>query len=118
MRNVPRQKQPKERTATPEELAEERRRCIAARDEARLAAALASDELATATFAAWWDCSVCGSSTLVLDKVGPAPRAFACGLCESARQDLAKRLRKPSLATRILNALGFFASRGNAEALR
>ena len=52
----------------------------------------------------------CGSETLVLDKAGPPPRAFVCALCERAKHDLAKRLRKPSLYDRIKTALGFFAS--------
>jgi hypothetical protein len=107
MEKIPRVR---ERTATAAELEEEHRRCLEARDAARLQAALACDELATATFAAWWNCSACGSETLVLDKAGPPPRAFVCALCERAKHDLAKRLRKPSLYDRIKTALGFFAS--------
>jgi hypothetical protein len=109
MRRVPRVR---ERTATPEELEEDRRRCLAARSkppapiEPNLCATLV-------TFARWRKCCVCGSETLFVDERARTDGDFECGLCVGIRENLAKRLRRTSLAARAALHLWGLFSMGN-----
>jgi hypothetical protein len=91
-----------ERTATPEELAEDRRRCLAANakpatppppQEGNLCACLV-------TFAAWRHCCTCGSLVLFVNAQAGTDGDFECGLCEQIRENLSTRLRRMSLPIR------------------
>jgi hypothetical protein len=121
MRTVPRPKKtaPRERVATPAELAEDRRRCLAAKTKPPTPAPAQEGNLCAClvTFAAWRKCCVCGSETLYVDGRCRTDDDFECGLCQRIREDLAKRL-KPSLPMRAalhLHAL-FSTANDNHEA--
>jgi hypothetical protein len=103
-----------ERTATPEELAEDRRRYLAAKArppaiepapiEGNLCAVLV-------TFAAWRQCCCCQSLTLYVNSQARTTGDFECGLCKDIRENLAKRLRRPSLHERVrFHLAGLFST--------
>lgn len=119
MRTVPRPNRPRERTATQAELAEDRRRCLAAKvkpapkpetTEGNLCACLV-------TFAAWRKCCCCARPVLYVDARCRTDADVECPMCQSIREDLAERLR-PSLPMRAalhLRAL-FSTANDNHEA--
>ena len=108
----------RERTATAAELAEDRRRCLAAKTKPPAPSPIEGNLCAClVTFARWRECCVCGSETLFVDGRCRTDDAFECGLCQGIREDLAKRLR-PSLPMRAalhLRAL-FTTANDNGEA--
>ena len=123
VKNVPRPKRPRERVATPAELADEAERCRRAREAHRPLApkpepAEANLCGALVCLARWRKCCVCGSETLFVDERGRADADFECGLCQGIRENLAKRLRYVKLAGRVrfhLDAL-FLTGNDNGEA--
>ena len=111
MRNVTRRSTrtaPRERVATPAELADDRRRCLAAREQHRPLAPLPPTPAPSegnlvkclVVFAAWRKCCVCGSETLFVDGQCRTDSDCECGLCQGIREDLARRLRRTSLHER------------------
>jgi hypothetical protein len=113
----------RERTATPQELEEDKRRCLAAKaklptpaptpeNEANLAAVLV-------TFARWRKCCCCQALVLYVGANARATGDVECKLCVDIREDLARRLRRTSLPARVglhLRAL-FSTSNDNGVAL-
>ena len=105
MRKIPRVR---ERTATPEELAEDTERWNRAREQHRVLAPAPEPEATEGNLAAclvllarWRKCCVCGSETLFVDERGRSDADFECGLCVQVREDLARRLRYVKLADRV-----------------
>ena len=109
MRKIPRVR---ERTATPEELGEDRRRCLAAKVKPPNPAPIEGNLCAVLVrFAAWRLCRVCGSLTLYVNENARTDSDFECGRCKGIREDLAKRLLRPSLPMRaVLHWLGLFST--------
>jgi hypothetical protein len=109
----------RERTATTEELAEDRRRCLAAKARPPAPAAVQEGNLCAClvTFAAWRKCCVCSRPVLCVDPRCRTVGDVECPACVRVREDLAKRLR-PSLPLRAaLHLWGLFAtSNDNHEA--
>jgi len=52
------------------------------------------------TFSAWRKCCVCGSETLYVNSQARTDTDFECGICQRIREDLAKKLARPSLPMR------------------
>jgi len=115
----------RERTATPAELADDRRRCLTAREQHRPLAPLPPTPAPSegnlvkclVVFAAWRPCCVCGSLVLYVDARCRTDADVECPTCQGIREDLAKRLR-PSLPMRAalhLHAL-FSTANDNGEA--
>jgi len=100
MRKIPRVR---ERTATPAELEEDRRRCLAAKTKPPTPAPAQEGNLCAVlvTFAAWRKCCVCGSETLYVNEQARTDGDFECGLCVEIRENLAKRLRQTPLPARV-----------------
>lgn len=92
---------PRERTATAEELAEDKRRCLTAKAKPLTPAPGQEGDLCACliTFAGWRKCSVCASLTLFVNENVRTNSDFECGLCKEIRENLARRLR-PSLPCR------------------
>jgi hypothetical protein len=93
---------PRERTATPAELADETERCRRAREKARQATEPEPEgNLAKClvTFARWRKCCVCGSLTLFVNTQARTDGDVECPSCVRVRENIAKRLR-PSLPMR------------------
>ncbi len=85
----------RERTATPAELEEDRRRCLAARMKPPTPAPIEGNLCAVLVrFAAWRPCCVCGSLTLYVNENTRTDTNFECGLCKEIRESLAARLRQ------------------------
>jgi hypothetical protein len=109
----------RERTATAEELEEDRRRCLAAKakpptpetDEGNLCRTLAF-------LAAWKPCTACGARVLYVDEQTRTDTKFICGRCDARGESLgeqaklaraASRPRRP-LPSRVgLHAWGLFS---------
>lgn len=107
----------RERTATPAELEEDRRRCLAARMKPPTPAPIEGNLCAVLVrFAAWRLCCVCGSPTLYVNENTRTDSDFECGLCKGNRESLAKRLRQslPTRAALHVRAL-FSTAIGNRE---
>jgi hypothetical protein len=89
---------PRERTATLAELAEDRRRCLAAKakqapvQEGNLCACLV-------TFAAWRICNGCGARLLFVNEQARTTGKFVCGRCDERREAMGEKC-KPSLPFR------------------
>jgi tRNA A37 N6-isopentenylltransferase MiaA len=115
MRKIPRAR---ERTATPEELEEDRRRCLATRTKTTPAPIEGNLCAVLVTFAAWRPCCVCGSLTLYVNENARTDSDFECGLCKEIRESLAKRLRPslPMLAALHMRALFSTANDNGARA--
>jgi hypothetical protein len=105
MRTVSRPKKtaPRDRCVTLLELADEAERWRRAREKARQAPEPMEGNLCAVlvTFAAWRPCCVCGSLTLYVNENARTDSDFECGLCKEIRENLAKRLRRPSLPLRV-----------------
>jgi hypothetical protein len=110
----------RERVATPEELAEEARRWERSREAQRAPAPAAEGNLCAVlvTFAAWRKCCVCARPVLYVDARCRTDDDVECPTCQAVREDLAKRLRRPSLHERVrFHLAGLFAtSNDNHEA--
>ena len=116
MRKIPRVR---ERTATPQELAEDRRRCLTAKakpapvpsQEGNLCACLV-------TFAAWRECCCCSRPVLYVRADCRATGDVECPTCQGIRENLVKRLRRslPMRAALHLRAL-FATANDNAMVL-
>jgi hypothetical protein len=114
MRTVPRPKKtaPRERTATPAELADEAERCRRAREAQRAPAPPQEGNLVKClvVFARWRRCCVCSRPVLYVDARCRTDADVECPSCVRVREDLAKRLR-PSLPMRAaLHLWGLFAT--------
>jgi hypothetical protein len=118
MGNVSRRsKRPRERVATPAELAEDRRRCLAAKakaapaQEGNLCACLV-------TFAAWRTCNGCGARVLFVNEQARTTGKFACGRCDERREAMGEKC-KPSLPARAaLHLWGSFSTNDNGHEAR
>jgi hypothetical protein len=108
MAKIPRDR---ERTATPTELEEDRRRCLAAKAKAPTPASIEGNLCAALVrFAAWRPCRVCGSLTLYVNENVRTDSDFECGRCKQVREILARWLR-PSLPMRAaVHLLGLFST--------
>lgn len=110
MRKIPRVR---ERTATPEELEDDRRRCLAARTKPPTPGPAAEGNLVKClvVFARWRTCSVCRSRPLLfVDARCRTDADVECPTCQRIRENLAKRL-KPSLPMRAaLHLWGLFST--------
>lgn len=113
MGRVPRAR---ERTAPPEELVEDRRRCLAAKEPPTAPAPTDEGNLCSVLrlFAAWRPCSSCGARVLFVDEQVRTDSAFLCGRCESRRKTLGRifsRLqpcrRCGQLSTKLVDGLCF-----------
>lgn len=106
----------RERTATPQELEEDRRRCAAARTKPPTPAPAAEGNLVKClvVFARWRTCSVCRSRPLLfVDARCRTDADVECPTCQRIREDLAKRL-KPSLPLRAaLHLRAIFEARND-----
>ncbi len=90
----PKRNAPRERVATPSELEEDRRRCLAAKAKPPTPAPIEGNLCAVLVrFAAWRPCCVCGSLTLYVNENVRTDTDFECGLCKEIRESLAKLLR-------------------------
>jgi hypothetical protein len=100
----------RERTATPEELGEDRRRCLAAKVKPPKPAPIEGNLCAVLVrFATWRLCCVCGSLTLYVNENARTDSDFECGRCKEVCEILARWLR-PSLPMRAaLHLLGLFS---------
>ena len=104
MKNVsrPRKTAPRSRCASPAELEEDRRRCLAAKAKPPTPAPTEGNLCAClVTFARWRKCAVCGSETLFVNEQARTDADFECGLCVQVREDLAETLRYVKLAGRV-----------------
>jgi len=118
MRKIPRVR---ERTATPAELEEDRRRCLAAKTKPPTPAPAQEDNLCGALvfLARWRRCCVCGSLTLYVDENARTDSDFECGLCQGIRESLANRLRQTLLPARVaMHLWGLFATSNNSGEAR
>jgi hypothetical protein len=124
MQTVPRPKKtaPRSRCATPLELADEARRWERAREAQRAPTPAPETQsnlcAVLVTFAAWRRCCTCQSLVLYVNANARATGDVECPTCIGVREDLAKRLRRPSLPMRAalhLRAL-FATSNDNHEA--
>jgi len=124
MRTVARPKKtaPRERTATPAELADEAARCRRAREAQRAPAPAQEGNLCAClvTLARWRRCCTCQSLVLFVNANARATGDVECKTCVDIREDLARRLRpaRPSLPMRAalhLRAL-FSTANDNHEA--
>lgn len=108
--DMPRVPRVPERTATPEELAEETRRSQEAREQNRPLAPLPTDEgnlcSVLALFAAWRPCNCCGRRVLFVDERMQTNTTFLCGRCEMRRATLGMMFRQiqPCRVCRQLSA--------------
>ena len=108
MRKIPRVR---ERTATPAELEEDRRRCLAAKSKPPTPAPTEGNLVkCLVVFAAWRKCCVCGSLTLFVDGRCRTDDDFECGFCQGIREDLAKRLRPPMPMRAALHLRSLFST--------
>ena len=93
MPKIPRER---ERTATPQELEDERQRW----ERAKKPAPIEGNLCATLVyFAKWRPCCVCGALVLFVNPQARTDTDVECGLCREIRESIAKRLR-PSLPVR------------------
>ena len=101
----------RERFATPAELEEDRRRCLAAKAKPPTLAPIEGNLCAVLVrFAAWRPCCVCGWRTLYVNENVRTDSDFECGRCREIREILARWLR-PSLPMRAaLHLLGLFST--------
>ena len=89
----------RERTATPEELAEDRRRCLAARAKPR--PKLEGDLCRALVFLAdWKHCEACGASMLFVDENARTDTKFICGRCDERRENLGEQAKLARAASR------------------
>lgn len=96
---LPRPKRPRERVATPSELADEAERCRRAREQHRplAPAPIEANLCATLVYlAAWRPCRSCGTRVLFVDERARTDTAFTCGRCEARKEALAKQAQKPA----------------------
>ena len=105
----------RERTATPDELAEDRRRCLAAKAKTPTAPKPAAENegnlcACLATFAAWRACDACGALVLFVNELARTTGKVVCGRCERRRKALGEQC-KPSLPMRAaLHLRGLFST--------
>ena len=114
MRKIPRVR---ERTATPAELEEDRRRCLAAKVKPPTLAPIEGNLCGCVVmFAQWRRCCCCGSLTLFVNSQARSDSDFECGLCQGIRESHAQRLRQslPTRAALQVRALCAMAN-GNRE---
>jgi hypothetical protein len=113
----------RERTATPEELEEDRRRCLAAKEKAPTPVPNPAAEnegnlcACLVTFAAWRKCCVCSRPVLFVDARCKADSDVECPTCHGIRRNLARRLRQMPVLERVglhLRAL-FLVANDNHE---
>jgi len=97
MRTASRPKRPRERVATPAELADEQSRWERATKPAPIEGNLCR---ALVYFAAWRPCPACGALVLFVDERAQTDSKFTCGRCDERREALGKRWR-PSLPDRV-----------------
>jgi len=111
----------RERTADPEELAQDRQRCLAAKAKPPTPAPETEVNLCRtlAYLAAWRPCPACGALVLYVNERARTDGKFTCGRCDERREAMGRRLRRPSLHERArfhLAAL-FTVSNDNGVAL-
>ncbi len=110
---------PRERTATPAELAEDTRRSREAREAHRvLAPAPAEGNLCACLvlLARFRKCSVCARPVLYVNEQARTDGDVECPACIQVRTDLAKRLRFVKLASRVRSHLTDLFSTANDNA--
>ena len=102
----------RERTATAEELEEDRRRCLAAKTKAPTPPPAQEGNLLACLvmLARWRHCCVCGALVLFVNERARTDGDVECGFCVEIRENLAKRLR-PSLPMRaVLHLRALFST--------
>jgi hypothetical protein len=83
-----------ERTATAAELAEDRRRCLAAKANQPTRAPIEGNLCAClVTFAAWRPCNGCGARVLFVNEQARTTGKFTCGRCDERREALTMQAR-------------------------
>ena len=107
MRKIPRVR---ERTVSPEELEEDRRRCLAARTKPPAAAQEGNLCACLVTFAAWRKCCVCSRPVLYVDARCRTAGDVECPTCQGIREDLARRLRPPMPTRAALHLRALFTT--------
>jgi hypothetical protein len=115
----------RERVASQAELAEDRRRCLAAREQHRPLAPLPPTPAPSegnlvkclVVFAAWRKCCVCSRPVLYVDARCRTDADVECPTCQGVRENLAKRL-KPSLPMRAALHLHALFWTGNDNGVR
>jgi hypothetical protein len=96
----------RERTATPEELEEDRRRCLAAKAKKPAPESQGNLAKTLTMFAAWKPCSSCRCLTLYIDPTVRTDSDFVCGSC---------RARQALLTLEVARALRLFPAMAEAR---